>query len=338
MMKPVRSILFLAIALMSLTACMQSPDCSSKEVFCAALVTDMRGLDDRGMNQETWKGLEESKAGGFVDQIEYIESVDVRDYEKNIAFFADKGFDVIFTTGPGMSDETLRSADLYLDSAQGAVPVFVGVSQPQEETRPNLVSVTFAEDQMGFLAGVLAARISRTHTIGAVCETSGIDAMWRYCEGFQTGAISVDENINVLISYRDNGNRDDIFIDDEWGYDAAQDLIRQGSDVIFAAGGATGEGALRAAADEQVYAIGSDRDQGAAGLRVVSSFYGRASFEVQNVMRMLWGGNIEEQRQGSIQYVPLGEKFPESLTQELNALLFGLETGEFKTGVPPEKP
>ena len=331
-MRIIFSRIFLAIALMGLTACMQSPDCSSKEVFCAALVTDIRGLDDHGMNQETWNGLEESKAGGLVDQIEYIESVDVRDYEKNIAFFADKGFDVIFTSGPGMSDETLRSADLWTAS------VFVGVSQPQEETRPNLVSITFPEDQMGFLAGVLAARISRTQVVGAVCETSGIDAMWRYCEGFHAGAISVNENINVLISYRDNGNRDDIFIDDEWGHDAAQDLIKQGADVIFAAGGATGEGALRAAVDEQVYAIGSDRDQGAAGLRVVSSFYGRASFQVQNVMRGLRSGNAEGQSRGLIQYVPLGEKFPESLTHELDNLLLGLANGEFKTGVLPAKP
>ena len=54
-----------------------------------------------------------------------------------------------------MRDETLHSADLYPDS------VFVGMNQPQEEVRPNIISVTFAEDQMGFLAGALAARIQK---------------------------------------------------------------------------------------------------------------------------------------------------------------------------------
>ena len=93
----------------ALTACMQSQDCFSEEVFCAALVTDTRGLEDHGMNQETWAGLQEAQSGGLSDRVEYIESVDTRDYEKNIVFFAEQGFDVIFTIGPGMDDETLRS-------------------------------------------------------------------------------------------------------------------------------------------------------------------------------------------------------------------------------------
>ena len=67
-----------------LCACMQSPDCFSEELFCAALVTDTLGINDHGMNQDTWSGLEEAKANGLVDRIEYIESVDTRDYEKNI--------------------------------------------------------------------------------------------------------------------------------------------------------------------------------------------------------------------------------------------------------------
>ncbi len=36
------------------------------------------------------------------------------------------------------------------------------MNQPQEEVRPNLVPITFAEDQIGFAAGALAARISET--------------------------------------------------------------------------------------------------------------------------------------------------------------------------------
>ena len=95
---------------------MQSSDCFREDVFCAGLVTDTLGIDDHGMNQDTWAGLEEAKANGLVDRIEYIESVDTRDYEKNIAYFAEKGYDVIITTGIGMRDETLRSADLYPDS------------------------------------------------------------------------------------------------------------------------------------------------------------------------------------------------------------------------------
>ena len=61
-------------------------------------MTDTRGLDDHGLNQETWKGLRESQASGLADRVEYIESVDTRDYQKNISYFATRGFDVIFTS------------------------------------------------------------------------------------------------------------------------------------------------------------------------------------------------------------------------------------------------
>ena len=335
----------LTIVVLSLTACMQSSDCFREDVFCAGLVTDVLGIDDHGINQDTWAGLGEAKANGDVDHIDYIESIDTRDYEKNIAYFAEKGYDMIITTGIGLRDETLHSADLYPDS------VFVGMNQPHEEVRPNIIPVTFAEDQMGYLAGSLAARISETQVVGAVCETSGIDSVWRYCEGFRAGANAahINENIKVLVIYRENEDRENLFIDEAWGYDTAQGLIQRGADVIFAAGGATGQGALRAAdptaslrAGLQVDAIGTERDQGAvlgeSGSSVVTSIFGRASFEVQNVIRLFRAGDAYEQGLSQIEYVPLSGKFPESLTQEMDTLLLALWSGEVKTGIAFERP
>ncbi len=326
----------LAIALSGVSACMRSSDCFSEEVFCAALVTDTPGIEDHGVNQDTWAGLEKSKANDLVDQIAYIESVDTRDYEKNISYFAERGFDVIFTTGIGLRDETLRSADRYADS------VFVGMNQPQEETRPNLIPVTYAEDQMGFLAGVLAARITKTQIIGAVCETSGIDTMWRYCEGFRAGVKYADKNIKAQVIYNENGDSEKLFIDEAWGFKTGQTLIQRGADVIFAAGGTTGQGALRAAVEADTHAIGTERDQaeffGNSRSSVVTSVLGSNSFEAQNMIRLLREGNINELRPGQIKYMPLDQKFPQSLAQELDALLLALLNGEIMTNVPISKP
>ena len=96
----------LAIVLSGLSSCSRSPDCFREEIFCAALVTDTRGINDHGINQDSWIGLEQSKVNGVIDQSAYIESVDARDYEKNIAFFANSGYDVILTSG------IERSADI----------------------------------------------------------------------------------------------------------------------------------------------------------------------------------------------------------------------------------
>ncbi len=334
---PVGKVWFiLGIAVCGLSACMKSSDCFRKDVFCAGLVTDVQGINDHGMNQNTWAGLQEAKANGNVDRAEYIESIDTRDYEKNIAYFAEKGYDVIITTGVGMRNETLRSADLKPDT------VFIGMNQPYEEVRPNIIPVTFAEDQMGFLAGVLAARISETRTVGAVCETSGIDLVWRYCEGFRAGARYEDKDIKADVIYRDDGDRESLFIDEAWGHDTAQELIQRGADMIFAAGGATGQGALRAAAEAQVAAIGTERDQaavlGESGSSVVTSIYGDASSEIQKMMRELGDGNVFKPGVSHIEYVPFNEKYPESLTRDMNTLLLALQNGEIKTNVTFERP
>ena len=338
-MKPVRSvIILLTIAVLGITACAQSSDCFSEQVFCAALVTDTLGLNDHGVNQDSWAGLKEAQANGLIQQLEYIESVDTRDYEKNIAYFADKGFDMIFTSGVGLRDEALRSADRYPDS------VFIGMNQPQEEVRTNLIPVTFPEDQMGFVAGVLAARITKTQIVGAVCETSGIDSMWRYCEGFRAGVkyADIDKNIKAQVIYNENGSSEKIFIDEVWGFETGQTLIQRGADVIFAAGGATGQGALRAAAEAQINAIGAERDQaailGESGSSVITSILGSTSFEVQNVIRLLKEGNISDLQAGQIRVVPLNQKFPESLAQELETLILALQSGEITTNVTLSKP
>ena len=107
-------VIVLAVALFGISACTPTQDCARKDVFCAALVTDTRGLNDYGMNHDTWAGLTQSKTDGIVDKIAYIESVDKRDYEKNILFFINARYDVIITSGVGIQDATLRSAALIL--------------------------------------------------------------------------------------------------------------------------------------------------------------------------------------------------------------------------------
>ena len=326
----------LAIVLQVVIACLQSPDCFREDVFCAALVTDTLGIDDHGINQNTWAGLQESYANKLADRIEYIESVDARDYEKNIVYFASQGFDLIVTTNAGLRDETLHAADLYPDS------VFVGMNQAQTETRPNLIPITFPEDQMGFAAGMMAATLTKTGVVGAICETSGIDAMWRYCEGFRAGVAFANPAIKTIVFYRDDGDSERLFIDEAWGFEAAKKAIRRGADVIFAAGAVTGQGALRAASDANIPAIGAERNQAAvlaeSGSSVVTSILGQASFEVQEVMRLLRGGNVSEARSGQIENVPFHGNFPESLQDGVNLLFLSLRNGEIQTNVPRKKP
>ncbi|MEP0807507.1 MAG: BMP family ABC transporter substrate-binding protein [Chloroflexota bacterium] len=318
------------------SACAPQPDCRREEVFCAGLVTDTRGLNDFGLTQHTWAGLERALANGTADHIAYIESVDRRDYEKNIAFFVEEGYDVIVTAGIGLEDAALHSADLNPDST------FIGVNQPADSPPPNFIPVTFPEDQMGFLAGALAARLTRSKTVGAVCEASGIDAMWRYCEGFRAGAKYADKTVKVIVVYRDSGSRSKLFNDPDWGSETAAGLIQQGADVIFAAGGETAAGALRAANSLKALAIGVERDQAAAlgeeGSRVAASIVGGAGSTVEALMRKVREGNPPAAQIGAVEVMASGEIIPNSLVLEVNEILSGLKDGRIKTNVTFEKP
>ncbi|HEU0297677.1 MAG TPA: BMP family ABC transporter substrate-binding protein, partial [Anaerolineales bacterium] len=196
--------------------------------------------------------------------------------------------------------------------------------------------------QMGFIAGALAAHLTQTRIIGAVCETSGIDAMWRYCEGFRAGAGHVDKSVEVLVAYRDDGSRDKLFIDPDWGFENAQGLIDDGADVLFAAGGETAAGALRAAADVKISAIGAERDQRAAlaeeGSSVVTSILGRASSTVEGLLRRIKEGNLVDAEGSLIGYAPFEAFVPKSLVVEMDQILLGLTNGDIKTNVTREKP
>ncbi|MEW6402677.1 MAG: BMP family ABC transporter substrate-binding protein [Chloroflexota bacterium] len=339
--KPVRFfMLLLAIALSGLSACLQSPDCFREDVFCAGLVTNSSGIKDFGLNQHTWEGLQEARRLDIADHVAYIESVDSRDYFKNIEEFAKHGYDVVITIGPAMDDETLQAADQYPDS------VYIGMDQPHEETRPNVLPIIFPEDQMGFWAGALAARITRTGTVGAACETSGLDSMWRYCEGFRKGVAYVDEDVQALVVYRDNRGSETLFIDEEWGRLSAQELVEQGADVVFAAGGGTAQAALLAAAEMGARVIGAERDQARAlpetAEALVTSIYGGARLEVQNWMRFIQAESVWEGNQiGGVEhasYSSFESQVSESLKSEMDELLESLYTGILGTEVPQSAP
>ena len=80
-------------------------------------------------------------------------------------------------------------------------------------------------------------------------------------EGYQNGAMSVNPDINIIATYHPGG-LDVAFTDPEWGATTAQQAIDQGADVIFGAGGQTGNGALiQTAGNEGLWCIGVDTDQ-----------------------------------------------------------------------------
>lgn len=221
------------------------------------LVTDVGRVNDRSFNQSAWEGVEQAAAAlGLAEgDIKYIETQDAKDYADNIQQFIDAGFSVIVTVGAALGDATKAAAQANPDTH------FIGVDQPQKEVLPNLTGLVFKEDHAGYLAGVLAASLTKTGTIAAVLGTDLVPPVVAFKEGYEAGARSVNADINLISTYHP-GELSQAFTDPEWGAATAKQAIDQGADVVFGAGGMTGNGALQeVATHEGLFCIGVDTDQ-----------------------------------------------------------------------------
>lgn len=131
-------------------------------------------------------------------------------------------------------------------------------------TAPNVASIVYAQNEGSFLAGVLAGLVTTDQSkfplandkkVVGVVGGMDIPVIHDFAVGFEAGVQAVDKDIKVLKSYVGS------FADSAKGYDQAKAMISQGADVIFQVAGASGVGALQAAADGKVYGIGVDSNQ-----------------------------------------------------------------------------
>jgi basic membrane protein A len=220
------------------------------------LVTDVGQVDDRSFNQSAWEGVEEAAKvlGATAD---YVETKDMNDYATNIGLFADQGYNVIVTVGFLLGDATIAAAKKYPSI------YFIGIDQAQKDAIPNLTGLIFQEAKSGFLAGVLAGRLTKTGVIGAVLGME-VPAVVAFKDGFEAGAKYAKPDIDVRSTYHPSA--DNAFTDPAWGATTAGQVIDQKADVVFGAGGKTGNGALeevakRTTKDNPLFCIGVDTDQ-----------------------------------------------------------------------------
>jgi basic membrane protein A len=229
-------------------------DCGKDDVLCVGLVTDVGEVDDKSFNQSAWEGVQQAgtELGALV---KYVETKDAKDYGANIDLFGQKEYDVIVTVGFALGEATLEAASRYPDIH------FIGVDQFQGEAVANVAGLIFPEDKAGFMGGALAGMLTKSNTIAAVLGTDLVPPVVAFKEGYEHGAAYVNPDVTIISTYHPGG-LDVAFTDMEWGATTAKQAIDQGADVIFGAGGKTGNGALiEVAGHDGLYCIGVDTDQ-----------------------------------------------------------------------------
>jgi basic membrane protein A len=243
-----------AIFGMSCAPSTKEPDCKNPDVLCVGLVTDVGSIDDKSFNQSSWEGVERA-ASELGAKINYIETKDAKDYMANIELFTNKKFDIVVTVGFGLGEATIQAAKKHPDTK------FIGVDQFQAQSVPHITGLIFHENRAGFMAGALAAMLSKSGIIAAVLGTDLVPPVVAFKKGYEAGARYINPDIQIISTFHPGG-LDVAFTDPEWGASTAKQAIDQGADVVFAAGGTTGNGALiEVASHPEKFCIGVDTDQ-----------------------------------------------------------------------------
>lgn len=233
------------------------------------VVTDVGTLDDKNFNEFSWLGAVAGAEALGAAAPEAIVTTASADYGKNIQTFIDQGFDIIVTIGFAIGADTLAAAQANPDVH------FIGVDQFQcygencsgEGAPSNFQSIVFNEAQPGYLAGIVAAYVSKTGEIAAFGGSSTIPPVVSYMRGFENGAKSVNPDITVHLAYVS----DDLgkaFNDPAGGTAFTEQFLQQfpNTDIVFQVAGKTGNGMIQAVcsardAGADIWAIGVDVDQ-----------------------------------------------------------------------------
>ena len=235
-----------------------------------ALVTDTGGVDDRGFNEFSINGLEKAESELDIEKRVYV-SQSADDYLPNLTAAAEEGHDLVIAVGFLLAPATIETAAKFPDISFAGVDHFYGEEGKDTGCEdagtcavPNALGMQYPSEESGYLAGVVAALMTKSGTVSTVGGKK-IPPVDNWIAGYQQAVKDTKPSVKTLNAYSDN------FDDLAKCKEIALDQIAQGSDVVFQVAGKCGLGALDAACEKNVTAIGVDVDQSSQGPCVVTS-------------------------------------------------------------------
>ena len=249
MIKKLKVLLLSTMLTVGVVGCSKNEDVSTeKEAYKVGLVLSVGGVNDESFNQSAWEGaLKAQKEYGV--EVSYLESQSDADYTPNIETFIDEDTDLIVGVGYQVSDAIKEAVEAYPDQD------FVMIDSSYEEGKEipsNVRPITFNEQQAGYLTGLIAGKMTETNIVSCI---GGFDipSLTPFFVGFEEGAKEVNPNIKVLRQYINS------FTDASKGKVVAQQMINNGSDIIFMASGGGNMGIIEAIKEaDNVKGIGVD--------------------------------------------------------------------------------
>jgi basic membrane protein A and related proteins len=239
-----------------------------------AIVFDIGGKFDKSFNESMFNGSEKFKTESGIAYGEF-EIANEAQREQAIRNFADQGYSPIIAAGFAQAAAVEKVAKEYPDLKFAIVDMVVDL--------PNVQSIVFKEHEGSYLAGMMAGMASKTGTVSFV---GGMDIplIRKFACGYAQGVKAAKPDAKVIQNM--TGDTGAAWNDPVKGGEITKGQISQGSDVVYAAAGATGLGVLQAAADSKILSIGVDANQNYLHPgQVLTSMLKRVDVAVYNVMK-----------------------------------------------------
>jgi basic membrane protein A len=303
-----------------------TPTVISAAPLRVGMVTDVGGVNDQSFNQSAWEGLTRVKKELGI-KTSYQESKQDADYPANLETLLDAKNDLIWGIGFKMADAILIAAKQNPKQKYAIIDYSYGTKTPK-----NVVAVMFKAEEGAFLAGYIAAKMSKTKTLGFIGGMS-VPIIHSFQYGFKAGAKFANQKINILEQHAES------FTDAAKGKAIANQMIGKGADVIFHAAGAVGDGVIEAVKEKDKMAVGVDRDQNyLAPKNVITSSMKRVDNAVFNIVSDLnkgvfKGGSTVEYglKDGAVDVSPTTSKMiPSILLEDLAKIKKDIIAGKIK--------
>lgn len=240
------ALLLLSLVILSvLSGCGAWETAGKKDRIKIGVMLSDVGLGDQSFSDAAFQGLIQARDELDI-QFDYRELSETESYEKGLIELVKQDNDLIVGLG-FMVQESLEKVAKQYPKQQFAL--IDSVSEV-----PNVVSLTFKEEEGSFLIGALAGLKTKSNKLGFI---GGMDALviHRFGEGFKQGAAATNPNAQITEAIAgDFGNA-------EKGALIAGQMFKDGIDLVYPAAGLTGVGALKEAEKTGNKAFGVDSDQ-----------------------------------------------------------------------------
>lgn len=237
-------VLALILSLFALVGCGGEEDSDGETLSVCVVVS--AGFGDKSFNDSARDGAERLKDDNGIE-VSYIECNN-EGIKQKLMDAADAN-DIVVAVGW----ECLDIAEVAPEHPETK---FIWVDNVAEgiENLSNVLCITYAQSEGSFLAGYIAANMSKTGVVGAVGGEDDI-VVNDYLLGYEQGAAYANPDVAVETVYAGD------YEDPTLGKECATALADKGADIIFNVAGNSGNGIFEVAKEKSFYAIGADKDQ-----------------------------------------------------------------------------